>query len=472
MPPTAAQLDNYYRCLYPVKQVERLLTLKDDPLIQREFAADGHYYKRYITASCAAELRTALLQVPGLRAPQIGPVYSGAVTRSGLSGGTMEAEHYSRPHRRELVFDIDQTDYDFLTDLVAGGGTELDLDACDKAWPVAGLAVFFLKYVLQEQFGFQQFLVVYSGRRGVHLWVLDKEAMGLTDEARGAVASFVNFTPDKTKTRASRSLHQLCCTYGIMDAVWDAFETVLVEGMGLLDDLGARDAFVERIGLKHDGMSNLADEASRKPDGKAAWAYIKTKIADAAKRDSKCGWFTQRLEEVVLAYVWPRIDFNVTKAVNHLIKSPLVAHPKTGRIAVPIPRDDLLTFDPSRVPKLGDPNLAEALASRGCSLVHNISNEPPMVALDFERRLAKASKAKLVRSKRRGTPADGKRPPPSEDVEDAATMIFPMEVDAPTPPRPREVDRLRRPLAPDDLRKRAFVPNRPSPLAEGGNTHC
>ena len=214
----------------------------------------------------------------------------------------------------------------------------------------------------------------------------------------------------------------------------------------VLDDLGARDAFVERIGLKHDGMSNLADEASRKPDGKAAWAYIKTKIADAAKRDSKCGWFTQRLEEVVLAYVWPRIDFNVTKAVNHLIKSPLVAHPKTGRIAVPIPRDDLLTFDPSRVPKLGDPNLAEALASRGCSLVHNISNEPPMVALDFERRLAKASKAKLVRSKRRGTPADGKRPPPSEDVEDAATMIFPMEVDAPTPPRPREVDRLRRSL--------------------------
>ena len=406
-------------------------------------------------------MRTALLQVPGLKAPQIGPVYSGAVTRSGLNGGTMDAAHYSRPHRRELVFDIDQTDYDFLTDLVPGGTTELNLEACDKAWPVAGLAVFFLKYMLREHFNFQHFLVVYSGRRGVHLWVLDAEAMGLSEEGRSAIASFLNFAPDKTKKRASRGMHEFCRIYELMDAIWNAFETLLVEEMGLLDDLGARDAFVERLDLKHESLSNLADEAGRKPDGASAWSYIKTKVADAAKRDAKCSWFVQRLEEVLIAYVWPRIDFNVTKAVNHLIKSPLVAHPKTGRIAVPIQRGDILTFDPSRVPKLGDPNLAAALLSPACNLMKSISHEPLLRTRELQSQ--RRARAKRLREHKREHDA-------LEDVEDLAS-VFSMDEELPAPPRPREVDRVRRPLAPSDLRKRAFVAHRPSPLAESRGTH-
>ena len=44
--------------------------------------------------------------------------------------------------------------------------------------------------------------------------------------------------------------------------------------------------------------------------------------------------------------MWPRLDFNVTKGLNHLIKAPFVAHPKTLRVAVPLRRDELMTFDP------------------------------------------------------------------------------------------------------------------------------
>ena len=379
MPCSERDLEHYYRTLYPVEAVAALVRTPADPLAQREFAAEGAYYKRYISARSAAELREALLQVPGLKAPQIGPVYSGAVTRAGFEAGTLAPEHYSRPHRRELVFDVDLTDYEFL-DLAgstAADPTGLNLEACDRAWPVAGLAVFFLKVLLREHFGFSEFLVVYSGRRGVHLWVLDDHARLLSDEARGAIASFVNFAPDKTKKRASASMRKFCATYDLLDAVWDAFETLIVERMGLLDDVGAREAFVDRLDLQDEALEHLADEAGRKSDGMAAWTYIRTKVLDAAKRSPKRGWFAQRLEEVVIAHVWPRIDFHVTKAVNHLIKSPLVAHPKTGRIAVPVPAHELLTFDPARVPKLGDADLAEQLASARCSLRRACSHEPP-----------------------------------------------------------------------------------------------
>ena len=46
--------------------------------------------------------------------------------------------------------------------------------------------------------------------------------------------------------------------------------------------------------------------------------------------------------------------WNVTKSINHLIKAPYVAHPKTGRVAVPVDPDDYFRFDPRTVPSLSD----------------------------------------------------------------------------------------------------------------------
>merc|ERR1712086_826702 len=89
-----------------------------------------------------------------------------------------------RPVERELVFDIDLTDYDDVR--TSGSGASITR----RCWLYMVAAIKVMDVALREDFGFEHLLWVYSGRRGVHCWVADPRARRLTNEERMAIGKY------------------------------------------------------------------------------------------------------------------------------------------------------------------------------------------------------------------------------------------------------------------------------------------
>lgn len=81
---------------------------------------------------------------------------------------------------------------------------------------------------------------------------------------------------------------------------------------------------------------------------KSKWADIDALAKTIKGLDTKA--LLEAKQDVVLEYTYPRLDIEVSKKLNHLLKSPFVVHPKTGRVCVPIDTRKLEAFDPLEVP--------------------------------------------------------------------------------------------------------------------------
>lgn len=182
-------LSMYYSRLFPYHLLFDWLsydptnTSTEKLFARREFSftieiAGEEIYIRYQSYSKLADFQAAILQRKPMKI-DIGAVFSHPPKdhKAIAQGFTTE--------QRELVFDIDLTDYDDVRQCGCTGAK-----ICNKCWQMMTMAVKVMEKGLREDFGFKHIAWFYSGRRGIHAWVCDEKARKLSNEARSAVASY------------------------------------------------------------------------------------------------------------------------------------------------------------------------------------------------------------------------------------------------------------------------------------------
>lgn len=328
----------YYQRLFPFRPLYQWLShsaLPTPDITHREFALtlSNSAYIRYQSYKTPEALKMDVLKLLPARF-EIGPRYT-----ADPRDRRQIPEAAFRPLSKELVFDIDMDGYDPIRTCCRGAAV------CAKCWGFLTCAIRVLDASLRQDFAFRHILWVYSGRRGVHAWVCDRAARNLPDQARRSLAAYLELpragaggSSAGKKSALYRPLHpHLERALALSKAT---FATLILQ----TQDPFASDEGTKAL-LAHIPDPTLRAALHRKwtstPTRRSSaqkWADVDA-VAAAGNLSERFtpGMLLEAKQDVVLEYTYPRLDAEVSKKMNHLLKSPFCIHPGTGRVCVPIP---------------------------------------------------------------------------------------------------------------------------------------
>jgi len=387
-------LPQYYKRLFPYQQYIRWLQYGNTDknyLANREFSftLEEDIYLRYLSFTTQEEFEAEMLK----KCPHkidIGAVYNARPTdHKKLANFT--------PQERELVFDIDMTDYDDVRTCCSGA------KICSKCWSYMTVAVKILDAALREDFNFQHLLWVYSGRRGVHCWVADPAARKLSGAARGAVAEYLQLVSGgehKTKKVVLRGARHPSVERA-KNVIEQYFRQLCLKDQ---DILGNKENWTKVLALVNDDDLK-ADFTKICETGKSSedrWDKMVARV-DHYRNGAKKKRIENIVEEIMIQFAYPRLDIAVSKGMNHLLKAPFCIHPKTGRVCVPFNSSKADKFNPEDVPTVlqlvqeideftkGHEDLKDVKAYKKTSM-----REPVSIFEEFLSNLATTWKGKLI----------------------------------------------------------------------------
>jgi DNA primase small subunit len=358
--PDAGELQNqyrdYYSRIFPVKKICEWLSHGNDStyLFNREicFTLPGDVFCRFKSFPDAAKLTQALVS----QAPE--KIDAGAVYQI-----PAEKRHQTPlvAQERELVFDIDMSDYDSVRSCCKGK------KICRNCWPWMSTAAHIIKYMVNECFGYTRLMPVFSGRRGIHIWVCDEAARKLSDDERGAIVHFM--------TVVHGAQFRVNCAYELQrNSLAPALETVVAKHIeeAFLNIFMNRNnanciftnaASADVFRLAAEKINQQVPIGNSSAQSERVWQAL-SGTPGQPMDEQQFRWAVVNLppgfvKGIELVLLYPRLDEHVSTHRDHLLKLPLCVHPGTQRLCCPLRFEDLHNFDPVAHP----PTLSQMLES-------------------------------------------------------------------------------------------------------------
>jgi DNA primase small subunit len=230
----------------------------------------------------------------------------------------------------ELVFDLDLNEYDAVRKYICDcqGADQL----CIRCWQLITLAIIIIDETLRIDFGMKEIIWDFSGRRGVHGWVKDKEGFTLSQEQRMSIVDYLTVIHGEEETARieDRKTFPPDFRERIEYSVFRAF----------LDGIQRKDLL--SLGLSSSHASNILAQIKRQE------GEIDRSIS---RRFNKILADIDKYDEILRRWV-PRIDHKVTIDTRRLLRLPYSIHGKTGRIARILSTQEILVFNPENEPSL------------------------------------------------------------------------------------------------------------------------
>ncbi|KAM0678929.1 primase [Binucleata daphniae] len=179
-------LQRYYNDLFPFELLYKFLQSTQN----REFTVtlQNNVYVRALSFKTSDEFKNFAIKKMPVK------IDIGAIYKSPPEQGTEMT-----PYKKELIFDIDLTDY-YRKCCV--GKT-----ICNKCFKVIKCAAEIMECILRQHFGYKDILHVFSGGRGLHIWVSDISSQYMNDRERNYIVDMI------TNKKPDNDIMKICMKY-------------------------------------------------------------------------------------------------------------------------------------------------------------------------------------------------------------------------------------------------------------------
>ena len=296
-------LKDYYSSRFDVNNLEEVINFES--FSTREFgfvSLSGKFYRNH-SFEDPKELQDFMID----RCPT--DAYIGAVYDEPPSRET--PIHTLEWVGHELVFDIDLTDYDAVRKHICDctGANQV----CTRCWQLINVSIIMIDETMRQDFGMTNIIWLFSGRRGVHAWILDSVGFNLSRDQRQSVIDYLSVVRgDDEKSRVQdRSKLSVDFRKRIESTVFEYY----------LKNIRRKDLI--SLGLSASVASSIMKQLKHQE------GHVNENLA--RQLNYRLGR-VNKYDEIIRRWA-PRIDHKVTIDLRRLLRMPTSIHGKTGRVA-------------------------------------------------------------------------------------------------------------------------------------------